>query len=81
MNIKPARDPNRAPRTRREVLSHIWACPGLESANIFKEGAFYAIRTKTGTAATHRRCIGAVSFATWEAEVRAALAGTAIALS
>lgn len=70
MQIKPAKDPeNTFPRTRRELLSHLWGV-GLGTANIFREGAVYAPQCGGMISATHLRRIGSWSFADWEKEAK-----------
>lgn len=73
MNIRPAKDPTARPRTRRELLSHLWGI-GLTGCNIAKEGPFYAITTPRHISATHLRTIDAHTFDGWTARFRDALA-------
>ncbi len=69
MKISPAKDVKSRPRTRRELLSHLWGV-GLNSCNIFKEGPFYAATNGKIIAATHTRCIDSRNFEEWEQFVR-----------
>jgi hypothetical protein len=69
MNIRPAKDSaNRCPRTRRELLAHLWGI-GLY-ANVFKEGPVWAIQYDTVVAATHRRRINWDTYDQWAQMVR-----------
>jgi hypothetical protein len=71
MRIARARDPeHRAPRTRRELLSHLWALPDLKDCNVFKEGPFYALRVGRVIAATHLRTIDSLTFNQWAQRAR-----------
>ena len=63
MNITPTKHPHKAPRTRRELLSHIWSF-GID-CDVFKEGPYYAIRMGRTISATHIRCINDFSFSAW----------------
>jgi hypothetical protein len=65
-----AKDPLKCPRTRRELLQHLWAAPDLHDTNVFKEGPYYTVRKGRVTAATHTRTIDSRSFAGWEQFVR-----------
>lgn len=68
MQIK-AYDADAFPRTRREWLSHMWA-QGFTNANIFREGAIYAVMLDKTIYATHCRTIGSWSFGEWETKCR-----------
>lgn len=63
MNIRPAKDPTKCPRTRRELLAHLWGVDIF--CNVFKEGAYYAVRTYGRVGATHVRRIDALTFEQW----------------
>lgn len=66
MNIRPHRTPDRScPRTRRELLAHVWAHPDLHDTNVFKEGPFYAARKGRTISATHLRTIDSKTFDGW----------------
>lgn len=71
MKIQPAKDTARAPRTRRELLSHLWGV-GLCDANVWREGSRYAIRAGRVISATGVRRLGALTFAQWEHLARTA---------
>lgn len=69
MRIAPAKNPNATPRTRKELLYHLWGV-GIGDANVFREGAIYAATTGGKIYATHCRMIGNWSFAQWETKFR-----------
>jgi hypothetical protein len=65
MNIKPAKNPSAHPRTRRELLAHLWGV-GITGCNVYKEGAFYTIKRGRTLAATGVRRINTFSFSEWQ---------------
>ena len=65
MKIQPARNPDGFPKTRRELLSHLWAV-GHTTANVFREGRIYALVCEGVISATHLSRIGSLSFSEWE---------------
>jgi hypothetical protein len=69
MRIQPSKDPQKAPRTRRELLSHLWAV-GYADVNIWREGPMYVLHSGSVLTATHCRRITAMSFSQWEAYVK-----------
>lgn len=56
-------DPERVPRSRRELLWFIWG--HMSNVNVFKEGAYYAIRVGRVISATHIRCINHLTKEQW----------------
>lgn len=78
MKIALARNPEGSPRTRRELLSHIWAHTDLRDTNVFKEGPFYAMRVGRVIAATHVRTIDAMTFNGWVKFARTVPKGTSL---
>lgn len=73
MKIQPAKDDSARPRTRRELLSHLWGI-GLTSANVFREGPYYTLQAGRVLVATHLRCIDTWTFADWARETVAVAA-------
>jgi hypothetical protein len=65
MNIKPAKNPAAHPRTRRELLAHLWG-EGITDCDIYKEGARYTIKRGRTLAATGTRRINTFSFTEWQ---------------
>jgi hypothetical protein len=65
VRIALAKDDSQRPRTRRELLSHVWAHTDLRDTDVFKEGPFYAARKGRVIAATHSRTIDSRTFAEW----------------
>jgi hypothetical protein len=72
VKIAVAKNPDSRPRTRRELLAHLWArgiATGnvvLQACNVFKEGPFYAVHSGHIIAATHSRTIDSRTFSDWE---------------
>lgn len=68
LKIAP-RDASQCPKTRKELLYHLWGV-GLNGVNIFREGPFYAAQIGKRIYATHSRRIGNWSFGEWEQKFR-----------
>lgn len=73
LRIEP-RKAGDSPRTRKELLYHLWGV-GIADANIVREGAWYAASTQGRIFATHCRCIGNWTFGDWERKYREAYFG------
>jgi hypothetical protein len=65
MNIKPVNDVTKCPKTRRELLYHLWGV-GLTNVNVFREGSYYAITVGRIISATHLKRIGTLTYEQWE---------------
>jgi hypothetical protein len=65
MRIQPAKAPQKAPKTRRALLSHLWG-RGYTDVYIWREGPMYIMLAGRIVTATHIRRITDMSFAQWE---------------
>lgn len=67
MRIAPHKNPdNTVPRTRRQLLQHIWSNKELEGCDIVKVGPVYSITCGTISTATYVRALDDFSFTAWE---------------
>lgn len=72
--MRPARNPlDTVPRTRRELLQHIWSKADLHCVDLLKAGNQWVIQAGNIQTATHVRGLQDLSFTAWENRCRAAM--------